>query len=136
MTLTASWRSFSSISWRIAHWDLKVCSSSSRACARSWPVFSFWSRSRRWCSSCSSSSPTRAARLSRNARCAALFWAFRFVGGVSVAGLRPGFGRGGMTHSLLVMDAALDGVIGDGVEAAFAAEGGGIGMATMLVNGW
>ena len=51
---------------------------------------------------CSSSSPTLAALRSRNARCAARFWAFRFVGGVSVAGFLPGFGRGGTTHSLCV----------------------------------
>src|SRR4051812_3628495 len=75
------------------------------------------SRTRRFCSSsssicfiCSSSSPTLAALLSRNALCAALFWAFLLVGGVSVAGLRPGFGRGGMTHFLLVSDDELGGV--------------------------
>jgi hypothetical protein len=70
-------------------------------------------------SSCSSSSPTLAARRSRNARCAARFWALRFVGGVSVAGFRPGLGRGGITHSRVVMDilgvGCAVGVVGSGL---------------------
>jgi hypothetical protein len=65
---------------------------------------------------CSSNSPTLAALLSRKARWAARFWAFRFVGGVSVAGLRPGLGRGGMTHSLVVMDAGVSGA-GESADA-------------------
>lgn len=97
-------RSFSNMD--SSHWHL-VCSvwdSTSR-----WFILSCISRTIRWCSSfcsssCSSSSPTRAALRSLKALCAARFCAFRFVGGVSVAGLRPGFGRGGMTHSLEVME--------------------------------
>jgi hypothetical protein len=71
---------------------------------------------------CSSNSPTRAARLSRKALWAALFCAFRFVGGVSVAGFRPGFGRGGMTHSLLSSDVPVPGLPAGG-EAAAIGEG-------------
>ena len=66
----------------------------------------------------SSSSLTRAARRSRNARWAARFWAFRLVGGVSVAGLRPGLGRGGITHSLEVTEPGVAGVGEEGEEAA------------------
>lgn len=40
------------------------------------------------------------------------------MGGVSVAGFRPGFGRGGMTHSLLVILSCVPGA-GDIVEPMF-----------------
>lgn len=68
-------------------------------------------------SSCSSNSPTRAALRSRKALCAARFCALRFVGGVSVAGLRPGFGLGGTTHSLLVMLRTGPGADGESIVA-------------------
>lgn len=108
-------RSLSSMFSKTSHRDCSACASiSSRrtlSCRACW----IRSCSRLSASSCSSSSPTRAARLSRKALCAALFWAFRFVGGVSVAGLRPGFGRGGMTHSLVVMEMGAWGGGGPGI---------------------
>ena len=36
------------------------------------------------------------------------------MGGVSVAGFRPGFGRGGIIHSLVVRDGGLGGVAAAG----------------------
>jgi hypothetical protein len=65
---------------------------------------------------CSSSSPTLAALLSRKALCAARFCAFRFVGGVSVAGFLPGFGLGGIIHSFVgPKDIGLSQDPGDGI---------------------
>lgn len=49
------------------------------------------------------------------------------MGGVSVAGLRPGFGRGGITHSLEVTERVEDDK-GDGAAAiGFIERGGGGG---------
>jgi hypothetical protein len=47
----------------------------------------------------------------------------RFVGGVSVAGFLPGFGRGGITHSLEVIDPGVPGP-GEGEMAGLAANAG------------
>lgn len=52
------------------------------------------------------------------------------VGGVSVAGLRPGLGRGGMTHSLLVRDNGAE----DEVEVGEAA--GGVWAGFIHREGW
>ena len=48
------------------------------------------------------------------------------MGGVSVAGLRPGFGRGGITHSLEVTESVVAVDRGDGAAAiGFIGSGGG-----------
>lgn len=112
-------RSLSSMFSSTSQRDCRACESISRrwtfSCSAAWAA----SCSSLSVSSCSSSSPTRAALLSLKALWAALFWALRFVGGVSVAGFLPGFGLGGMTHSLVVIE------IG-----AFATGGPGIGEMT------
>jgi hypothetical protein len=118
--------SYSTIRSNVSHRNLHDCSSplNRRTSASSRVILLLTSASRFSCSSfvsssCSSSSPTRAARLTLKALCAARFWAFRLVGGVSVAGFRPGLGRGGTTHSFLVIMAGVGRPDGTGATAMF-----------------
>ena len=55
------------------------------------------------------------------------------MGGVSVAGLRPGLGRGGITHSFEVMEPGVPGP-GDGATDGRAASAGAIDMAGAIAG--